>query len=581
MEQHDQTRSREHPRFDRSSLRSLNDFSVIGSGELGGKATGLALALKMIDERFPRESFPGISVGIPRLTVLATDAFDSFMLANSLYPLALSDAPDDRIAHAFQKGELPVEIVGDLWGLIRNVTTPLAVRSSSLLEDARKEPFAGIYATKMTPNNQPDVAARFQRLVEAIKFVYASTFFSAAKEYMAACGHKPQEEKMAVVIQDVIGNRHSETFYPEISGVARSFNYYPYGAAKPEEGVASLALGLGKSIVDGYPVWTYSPAHPRASMPYSSLRDLANMTQSRFWAVNMGKTPEYDPTRETEYMIQLGLEAAEYDDTLGLAASTWDHASDRLRMGISEPGPRVLNFAPVLDAQVLPVNPLIRELLKLCEDTLGEEVEMEFALSIPPAHTQAQFGFLQVRPMVVSRETVEISDEDLHGVGTIISSKNVLGNGSIDSLEHMVYVKPETFDPKHSKAVAEQVAAVNRRLLSLRIPYLLIGFGRWGSSDPWLGIPVTWGQVAGAKVIVEVGSKTLDVELSQGSHFFHNISSFSVSYFCLNRHSDRMDWSWLASLPAESETEFVRVVRTPSPLVVKVDGRSGRGMVRR
>jgi hypothetical protein len=562
--------------FTRKFLDPEKRLTYIGSGALGGKAQGLAFIQEILVSKFDSGKVPGIEVSIPTLTVIRTDFFDAFMQRNSLYDIAYSDESDDRIAHAFQSADLPVELLGDLRALVGQVRTPLAVRSSSLLEDALHEPFAGIYSTKMTPNNQPDTDTRFRRLTEAIKFVYASTFFKAAKDYRRATRHSDEEEKMAVILQEVVGHRHHDRFYPELSGVARSYNFYPLAAAKPEEGVVSLALGLGKTIVDGGTTWTYSPAHPRANPPFGSIREWLNQTQTDFWAVNMGKPPAYDPIRETEYLLKGNLADAELDGTLGSLASTYDAGSDRIVLGIGVPGPRILTFAPLLTLNDTPLNDLICSLLALCEKACGAAVEIEFAVIFHPP----RFNFLQVRPMVVSNEIVNITDDEMAGEQVLLASNAVLGNGVNCIIQDVVYVKPETFEAAHTPRIAQELESVNRKLNEAGSPYLLIGFGRWGSSDPWLGIPVNWGQIAEAKVIVEATLPNMDKELSQGSHFFHNLASFQISYFSI-RHSGKyqIDWEWLRNQRSALETEYVRYVKLSVPLLVKVDGRSGKGVI--
>ena len=521
--------------------------------------------------------FPGIEVSIPSFAVVRTDVFDAFIERNHLAEVAASDASDEVIAHEFQRATLPAEILGDLRSLIEHVHTPLAVRSSSLLEDALYQPFAGIYITKMIPNNQPSPDIRFQKLMEAVKLVYASTFAKSAKDYITATGHPPSDEKMAVLIQEVVGTRHGERFYPEVSGVARSYNFYSMGRAKPREGVVSLALGLGRTIVDGGKCWTYSPAYPRIGPPYASAAEVLKQTQTTFWAVNMGKPPAYDPIRETEYLVEADLAEAEEDRTLDYIASTYDHQSDSVSMGLGRVGARVLNFAGLLTLNDIPLNSCIRSLLAVCTESFGTPVEIEFAMTFDPLRV----GFLQVRPMVVSDEEVSINDGELSGTDVIVASETVLGNGVTDSISDIVYVRPRGFEARFTPRIAGELEGINRKLLSAGRPYLLIGFGRWGSSDPWLGIPVNWGQVCGAKVIVEATQPTMNVEMSQGSHFFHNITSFKVEYFCVpftDEHAIR--WDWLEARPSEEETSLVRHVRLASPLSVKVDGRTGRGVIR-
>jgi hypothetical protein len=565
--------------FNRKFFGSENRITFIGKGSSGGKAQGLISISEFLEDKFNADEFSGIEVKVPTFTVIRTDVFDAFMKSNKLYEIAFSDLPDDRIAHAFQKADLPFSVTGDLRSLVKEVHIPLAVRSSSRLEDAMYEPFAGIYSTKMTPNNQHDADSRFKKLIEAIKFVYASTYFKAAKDYMKATKHKIEDEKMAVIIQEVIGERHGERFYPGLSGVGRSFNFYPLGRVKPEDGIIDLALGLGKTIVDGGVAWSYSPAYPQISPPFGTKSDMLKQTQNKFWAVNMGKAPDYNPSKETEYMVEGNLEDAEQDGALQHVASTYNFESDRLSIGIGSEGVRVLTFSPLLELADIPLNNLARTLLKLCEESLNAPVEIEFAMTFSKTGVH-KFGFLQVRPMVVSTEEIKIEEEELNAENVLSASENVLGNGIYDSITDIVYVIPDQFESKNTSQIAMELELVNNKLLSEGRSYLLIGFGRWGSSDPWLGIPVTWGQISAARVIVEATLENMNVELSQGSHFFHNLTSFDVSYFSLPFHGDyKMDWDWLEKQELLEEKQHIRHVQTSSAMLIKVDGRNGRGVI--
>lgn len=569
------------PNFNRDVFDAGQQISRIGQGELGGKGTGLASIQQTLEQSVTLNEYPGITISIPRMVVVTTDVFDRFMQLNNLYEVALSGVRDQEIAAAFQEADLPPETVGDFRALSNAAKQPLAVRSSSLLEDAIYEPFAGVYATKMIPNNQPEPDQRFRKLVEAIKFVYASTFFSEARGYLHRTGRGDRDEKMALVIQEVVGHRFQERFYPHISGVARSYNFYPTGSASPEQGVVSLALGLGKTIVDGGVVWSYSPALPMANPPVSSARDLLKLTQTRFWAVGMGKPPAHDPTQEAEYLVHDDLGAAEFDGSLKFVASTYRAADDRVVTGTGPDGPRVINFAPILRLDEIPLNNFVKDLVKVCEEAAGGEVEIEFAVVLDSKHgLPARFGFLQVRPMVVTDAEVEVTEKELAAPGAIIASRRVLGNGTADDIHDIVYVTPESFDPSHAREIVDELSKINKKLLDQRRPYVLIGFGRWGSSDPWLGIPVNWSQISGARVIVEATLEKMDVELSQGSHFFHNITSFQLFYLSVHHSAHPgIDWSWLTRQPAQEETKHVRHVRLDSHLTVKVDGHGGRGVV--
>jgi hypothetical protein len=560
-------------RLRRGSTRTVD--SLEGREELGGKALGLLLVQQMLEE-LNSSAFPGIEIEIPAMTVLGTSVFDAFMERNDLVDIATSNLPDERIAHAFQRADMPFEALGELRSLVNRWTTPLAVRSSGLLEDTMQRPFAGVYLTKMIPNNAPDADTRFQKLIEAIKFVWASTYFKIAKDYCRATGLDMCEEKMAVVIQEMVGKRHRDRFYPELSGVARSFNYYPVKPAKPEDGVVSLALGLGKTIVDGGRSWVYSPAFPQKPPPFKSPQEILEKTQTSFWVVNLGEPPEYNPIQETEYMRLENLVDAEKDGVLQHLVSTYDIQSDRLSIGTGIRGPRALTFAPLLSLNKIPFNQMIGKLLSRCEEMMGCAVEIEFAMTLDPH----RFGFLQVRPMVVPTSELEVSPEDLADDKAIIASEAVLGNGSLDDISDIVYVIPERFELQHTRKIADELEQHNDNLLAAGRPYILIVFGRLGTLDPWLGIPVTWGQICGASVIVEAAQENVRVEPSQGSHYFHNIINLGVKYFSMPYTSPhRINWNWLKNQQTAAEGEFTRHVRLSEAVQVKVDGRSGRGVI--
>ncbi len=563
-------------RFNRNFLDPDTPITCIGGGDLGGKAQGLVIVRDALRSELDRSKFAGISIDIPPLAVICSDVFDQFMQHNRLYEVVNSGLPDGRIAYEFQKADLPFEILGDLRAVVDQVHTPLAVRSSSKLEDAMHEPFAGVYVTKMIPNNLYDPDIRFRQFVEAIKFVYASTFTRSARNYRQAIGHSDADEKMAVVIQEIAGKRYHNRFYPELSGVGRSYNYYPMKPARPQDGVVHLALGLGKIIVDGGASWIYSPAYPKVEPPFGSVNNMIKETQNEFWAVNMGEPIAYDPTTETEYLLLENIATAEKDDSLRYLASTYSPQSNRLSIGTGFKGPRVLTFAPLLVLEQLPVNELIRSLLSICEKALNAPVEIEFAMTFHP-HC---FSFLQVRTMVVPVDEVQLSEEELFGENTLASSTMVLGNGCLNQIRDIVYVKPETFGLGHTRKIVPELAEINHKMLDANCPYVLIVLGRLGTTDPWLGIPINWGQVSGAKVIVEATRKNVRLELSQGSHYFHNIINLGIKYFSLPfSEQPRIDWDWLASQPVVEEMKFIRHVRLQKPLLIKVDGINGRGVI--
>lgn len=568
-------------KFDRLQMYSRSVFNFIGSGERGGKASGLLRIKETLDSNFEDNKFNEIEVNIPNMTVILTDIFDIFMRENNLYEISLSNASDKEIANAFQKSDLPVLILGDLVSLISKINKPLAIRSSSLLEDDKFEPFAGVYQTKMIPNNQCDRDSRFNKLVEAIKFVYSSVFFKNSKEYFEAIKKDIKLEKMAIIIQEIIGERYDDCFYPTISGVARSYNYYPTGNSKPEDGIVNLALGLGKAIVDGGKCWSYSPKFPSSPPPYNSIKDMLKMTQTEFWSVNMKNLSEYNPLEETEYMLSSSISKAEYDGTINNICSTYDFHSDIIYSGVSNNGPRIINFAPILKSKLIPLNDLIIKLLKISEEKFDSPVEIEFAMIFDKVNKKTKrFGFLQVRPMLLSNKQINFDINDYIKENILLYSENIMGNGIVEDIEDIVFIKPDEFKVESTRNIATEIGEINESLLKERKKYLLIGFGRWGTSDPWLGIPVVFSQISGAKVIVESTISNMNSDYSQGSHFFHNMTSLDVFYFaCKKNKKFKIDWNWLLKQQCINETKFVKHIKLKSPLKVITDGKSRTGVI--
>lgn len=563
----------------REPLERTASLGSIGRGSLGGKAEGLALAVTRVLSGLEPDQFKGVEIAVPRLCVVTTEIFDAFLAANDLHDLALSETPDDLIAREFQRGQILPEHRQALSELVMELRTPLAVRSSSLFEDSLGHPFAGVYVTKMIPNVGPD-ESRLTCLEDALKLIWASTFFRRAKMYAAGLGHSLQDEKMAVLLQTVAGRRRGDRFYPCISGVARSHNYYPSGRARPEEGVIDVALGLGKTIVEGGLSWTYSPAHPGVSPPVAGVRDLLRRTQNRFWCIRMIPPELSDPTRDTEFLGHEELAAAERDGVLGAVASTYDPQEDRLRPGLVGKGPRVVDFAPLLRHGKAPFNDVVSSLLQRSREALGGAVEIEFAFTCDEA--PARFAILQVRPMASASGRVAVARKELEAEDVVLASESVLGNGDRTDIRDVVFLDPEVFEARHTPAIARELEDLNQALVSSNRPYLLVGFGRWGSSERWLGVPVEWGQVSGARVIVEATLPGMTPDLSQGSHFFHNLIGLEVLYLSVPHDGPfSIDWNWLRRQREIRRKRFVRHVRTARPLKVRVDCVGGRGLVRR
>ena len=559
-------------------LTQTSQVHNIGSGQIGGKAQGLARIRKILASEFKASEFPTIQIEIPWFTVICTDIFDAFMLDNNLYEIAYADLSDERIVSAFQQAVFPAHVLDALRPLVKDISMPLAVRSSSLMEDAKHMPLAGVYITKMIPNQNCDADTRLSNLIKAVKLVYASTFFMDAKSNFARIEQRIEDEKMAVIIQQTVGSQHSGRYYPELSGVARSYSYYPFKPAKPQDGVVSLALGLGKTIVDGGASWIYSPIYPKIAPPFGSVNDLLKSSQTEFWAINTDEPCGNDPADDTEYMQRQSITTAEKDGSLRYLASTFNPQSGRLTPGISVKGPRALTFAPLLVLREMPVNELLIRLMSICEKEFETAVEIEFAMTFNPN----RFAFLQVRSMVIPEGNVEITPDEMTGQDILLASETVFGNGVNDNVRDIVYVKPDNFELRHTRMAVSELEKMNAKLVKVGRPYLLVVFGRLGTADPWLGIPIPWRQINGARVIVEATKENIKVELSQGSHFFHNIINLNILYFCLPHASPYViDWDWLGQQELVEETHFLRHVQLPKPLIVRVDGRSNKGVIRK
>ncbi|MEI6614602.1 MAG: PEP/pyruvate-binding domain-containing protein, partial [Chrysiogenales bacterium] len=533
---------------------------------------------------FDQAQFPKITISIPRTVVIGTDMFDDFIKENDLLAFAVENNSDNHIINRFINASLPAKMVGDLRDFVRNVRVPLAVRSSSLLEDSLYLPFAGIYATKMLPNDQYGDDIRFLNLVNAIKFVYASTFLKQAKSYINSTPHRVEDEKMAVVIQPVIGTLYRDCFYPDFSGVARSYNYYPAGLAKPEDGVVNVALGLGKTVVDGGVSLRFTPAFAGILPQFTNVKDMFNFSQHDFYAIAMKHTASVAFLEEDQYLIRQGLERAEKDGVLQYLASTYSRENDAVYDGISFSGPRIINFAHILKNDIFPLAKILQCLLKLSSEAMDCPVEIEFAANLDASNVfPAVFSILQVRPLVVSDELVKVDLAEANKEFALCYSDQVLGNGVSQTIQDIVFVKPDIFDAAKSPQIANEVDKFNSQLRAANTPYLLIGPGRWGSTDPWLGIPVKWSQISGVKVVVEVSLPNMNVDPSQGSHFFQNMTSLRIGYFTIPLNSTHgfIDWPWLEGQPTKNETPFLRHIRLAQPLKVMIDGRKSQGIVLR
>ncbi|MBL0176456.1 MAG: histidine kinase [Ignavibacteria bacterium] len=558
-------------------------FSRIGGGSLGGKARGLAFVDSMLNKYLEPDFFPGVRISIPRTVVLGSDVFAQFVEMNDLLPLAMENLPDEQILRAFLQADLPATVLGDLRAILQKVAFPLAVRSSSLLEDAMYQPFAGIYSTLMIPNSSADFAVRFHNLTQAIKFVFASTWFRGAKNYIEATGNRIEEERMAVIVQEMVGTKHDHFFYPHISGVARSFNYYPFGKATQKDGVVNLALGLGKTIVDGGVSLQFCPVYPTVHPQFGTMKDCLSNSQTKFWALDLTSDIMRKYPTEDEHLEHLHIQDAELHGTLQHIASTYSGENDTLYEGVWRKGPRVLNFAPILKSKVVPLTDILRLLVNICETAMNCPVEIEFAVRLSGKEAlPAEFAFLQVRPMVKQESGVAMDLSAIPRENLLLKTSQALGNGT-HRLRDIVYIKPAVFDFMKTRGMVKQISAINAQLAQEKRHYALIGPGRWGSSDPSLGIPVKFPDISAAQAIIETSLDNMIIDPSQGSHFFQNLTSFRIFYFTLRHYNagEEIDWAWLDALPAVQETEHVRHVRLDDALEVIVDGQTGNGVVTR
>jgi CheY-like chemotaxis protein len=558
-----------------------SSFLRIGSGSLGGKARGLAFVRHLLRTRRITRRFPGVRITVPPAVVIATDMFDLFLAENNLGDFALHCDNDTEIQQRFLDAAMPVPLEENLKAFLSEVEYPVAVRSSSLLEDSQYQPFTGVYETFMLGNQQPSLQTRLDELSEAIKRVYASTFSQHAKAYVRATPYRLEEEKMAVILQQVVGTAHGSRFYPDFSGVVRSHNFYPVEPMTFADGIAAVALGLGRTVVDGGKCLSFCPRYPRNLLQFSSVEDILANTQTEFCAlaldgIHHGGGPGH--LREARF----GLDVAEADGTLHAVASTYSADNQAVYDGLSRPGPRVVTFAPMLKHEIFPLASILELLVRAGEDALGNPVEIEFAVRLPRTDNElSEFGFLQIRPLTLARDHQDLSIGDVDSSQLICQSTKVLGNGRIENLHDLVVVDSQRFERSRSQEVARAVAHFNATLSAENRPYLLIGVGRWGSNDPWLGIPVEWDEISGARAIVEAGFHDFRVTPSQGSHFFQNLTAFQIGYFTVNPDAGEgsIDWPWLAEQAAVEEQGCVRHLQFSQPLRIVMNSKTSQGVI--
>jgi hypothetical protein len=568
--------------FDRTKFDQFAHFARIGDGSLGGKGRGLAFLDNVIKRHPEFNQFANATVQIPKTVVLCTDVFDQFMENNNLYPIALSELPDEEILKHFLKAQLPDALIEDFFIFFEATKSPIAIRSSSLLEDSHYQPFAGIYSTYMIPW-LPDKYAMLEMLAAAIKSVYASVYYRDSKAYMKATKNVIDQEKMAVILQQVVGKAYGDHFYPNISGVLRSLNYYPIGAETAEEGIASLALGLGKYIVDGGQTLRVSPYHPNQVLQMSEMEIALKETQTRFYALDM-KNATHDFKVDDGFNIKkLRIKEAEADGSLNYIASTYDPYDQVIYDGLYETGRKIISFNGVLQHGVFPLPEILQMSMKYGAEAMRRPVEIEFACNINDDKS-GEFYLLQIRPIVDAKEMLDEDITQIPDDACLLRSHSSLGHGISEDITDVVYVKyDDNFSAMNNFYVADDIERINRKFLADGTNYVLIGPGRWGSSDQYLGVPVKWPHISAARVIVEVALKNYRVDPSQGTHFFQNLTSFGVGYLTIDTNDTttggiiRKDM--LDAMPAVEETEYVRHVRFDKPLKIMMDGKKQEGLV--
>jgi CheY-like chemotaxis protein len=568
--------------FDTNEFDPDMDFFKIGKGSLGGKARGLAFISTLLQRtKWLHEKYPDVDITIPHTLVITTEAFDQFIEANDLRQLSKTDAEDEEIARQFLEARFSEAITEDLRSYLFQVTYPLAVRSSGLLEDALFRAYAGLYSTYMIPNSHHDLEVRLSQLISAIKLVYASTYFRGPKAFANRVGQRTEEEKMAVIIQQLVGERHNGYFYPAISGVAQSHNYYPFGRMKPEEGSATVALGLGQTVVEGGKALRFSPKHPQLLPQFSTVEDILENAQRTFYALKMNSLKGDPGEVRLTTLTQREVTDATTEDPVRLVASTYVPEEHRLKDVFLENGTPVVTFAPILKYKQFPLSGILADILPLAHEGMGCPVEIEFSVELcPQEDCQQRFAFLQLRPMTARAELreVDISTSDIEKA--CCYSTNALGNANRSDMADILYIKPEAFDPAQTMAAALEIGKLNASLSQQGRQYLLIGPGRWGSADRWLGIPVAWADISSVGAMVETTAPDLKAEPSQGSHFFHNVTTLGINYLTVgNKGRDFIHWDRLKELPVVEELRYVAHVALEKPFTLKVDGRKSIGVI--
>lgn len=568
-------------RFSELNLDRSMPFMRFGGGSIGGKGRGIGFMSKLLSSPDAVRRAPGVEIQVPQTAAIGTDVFDVFMWRNRLSQVAMEQNDNSTIAKAFLRAEIEPKTVGELAAFLKRSTGPLAVRSSSLSEDSLSQPFAGLYSTYLIPNNHPDFEERLRQFLAAIKLVYASTYYADPKAFMEANGISVESEKMAVVIQKIVGRRHGDHYYPDVAGVAQSYNFFPVGYMNPEDGIAQLVMGLGTMAVRGERALRFCPKYPAILPQFGSPRDILARSQRGFHAVDLSDPSPQLFTDENVTLATLDLTVAEKDGVLSRLGGVYSSEDDVIYEGLTREGPRVVTFSQILKGALFPLAELVAEVLDIGSTGMGCPVEIEFAADVMPNGDQPAFSFLQIRPLVSGEEEDEVSITGIEAKDCIASSTRAMGNGVFDDICDIVFVKPKSFDIKRTAEIAVDIGKFNADFVASGGHYILLGFGRWGTANPLLGIPVAYSQISHAKVICEISTPEANVEPSQGTHFFHNITSCRIGYMSFDgeNQNDFIDWKWLDKQKIVGETDFIKHVRVKKPTPARINGRESKGVI--
>jgi hypothetical protein len=570
--------------FSQQKFEFGSSYTKIGSESLGGKGRGIAFIRTLLTRYGFDQKYPNVKLNVPSTVAISTDEFDNFITDNALQIFLKNDVnfSDSDIAKKFIKGNLSDDLKRKLRVILKNMKKPLVVRSSSLLEDSQNFPFAGMYSTYMIPNNHKDESVRLKQLCGAIKLVYASVFYKDVKSYIESTSAKIEEEKMAVIIQELIGDDHNGRFYPTFSGVAQSYNYYPISHQKREEGIVSLGVGLGYSVVGGEKVLRFSPKHPDIITDFSNTESTLKNSQKNLYVLNTNKSNINLSEKEDSTLNKINVSDIAKDGTLEHVVSTYDYNDGMIRDGFSEDGPHIITFSGILKYNIFPLASILRDLLDAGQKSMGSPVEIEFAVNFDTEKKKPPlFAIIQIRPIIISQEISHINwdQKNIDKKHIFIESNKALGNGLITEVRDIIYVEPSTFDSSNTVKIAKEIGTINKNLKD--IPYLLIGPGRWGTKDRWLGIPVNWNEISNVKAMVETAFEDYNIKPSQGTHFFQNIISRGIVYINidLNKKETWIDWNWLNKQKVKNQLNFVKHIILKAPLLIKLDGRNGKALI--